>query len=404
MSTSLLYHSFGIREVTYKNTKYLKGETIFEVDPKPILFKCSLCHSRDVVKNGCRIRQIKLPPIGRKKSSIKVKIHTLKCAFCKTVRAMKLPFVDGKNSYSASFERYIYDLSVRMTIKDTADFLGIDWHLVKNIQKKYLKRNLLPISLKGLNNIAIDEISIGKGHNYLTVVMDLESGAIVFIGDGKGSDALIPFWMKLKRSGAQIRAVAIDMSPAYTKAVKDNLGISVIVYDHFHIIKLYNEKMSNLRRTLFNSNISDESRSVLKGSRWLILKLHKNLNKDKDELTRLEEALKLNEPLAKAYYMRDELEDIWHKKGKINAMAAIADWVIEARNSGVNMLKKFANTLLDHWKGIVNYYDFPISTGPLEGTNNKIKTLQKMAYGHRDIDYFKLKIFSMHKMKHKLVG
>jgi transposase len=122
--------------------------------------------------------------------------------------------------------------------------------MIKEIQRRYLtKRYSRPI-LKDLKLIAIDEISIGKGHNYLTVVLDLISGAVVFVGNGKGADALVPFWKRLKSSRARIQAVAIDMSPAYISAVSENLPKATIVFDHFHLIKLFNEKLSDLRRDL----------------------------------------------------------------------------------------------------------------------------------------------------------
>jgi transposase len=139
-----------------------------------------------------------------------------------------------------------------MTIKAVANHLQLSWDIVKTIQKRYLQKRYKRPNLKGLDQIAIDEICIGKGR-YLTVLLNLKSGAVIFVGDGKGSEALDPFWEKIKgKRSVKIKAVAVDMSPAYTKAVREHLPKAKIVYDHFHVIKLFNEKLSDFRRILFN--------------------------------------------------------------------------------------------------------------------------------------------------------
>ena len=170
------------------------------------------------------------------------------------------------------------ELSRRMTIRDVAAHLGVGWDLVKEIQKRDLSRRFAKPKLKHLRHIAIDEIAVAKGHRYLTVVLDLDSGAVVFVGDGKGADALKPFWKRLRPSGAKIEAVAMDMSAAYRQAVSTHLKKAVIVFDHFHVIKLFNEKLSDLRRALYREATDVMHKKVLKGTRWLLLKNPENLD------------------------------------------------------------------------------------------------------------------------------
>src|SRR5690606_19333342 len=121
--------------------------------------------------------------------------------------------------------------------------------------------------LKHLMQIAIDEISIGKGHRYVTVVLDLESGAIVHVGDGKGGDALTAFWRRLQASRASIEAVATDLSPAYVAAVRQHLPEAALVFDRFHLVKLLNEELSELRRELYREATDKLHQQVLKGTR-----------------------------------------------------------------------------------------------------------------------------------------
>ena len=135
-----------------------------------------------------------------------------------------------------------------------------------------------------------------------------------------------------------------------------------------------------------------------------MLKNPENLDKNRNESERLQEALQLNQPLATAYYMKEELRLLWDQADKAAAEKHLATWVARARASGIQMLRKFANTLLAHRSGILAYYDFPISTGPLEGTNNKIKTMKRQAYGFRDMEFFKLRIMAIHQTKYALVG
>jgi transposase len=236
------------------------------------------------------------------------------------------------------------------------------------------------------------------------VVLDLDSGAVVFVGEGKGADALEPFWKRLKSSRARIEAVAMDMSQAYISAVSTHLPGATIVFDHFHVIKLFNEKLSDLRRELYREATDLLHKEVLKGTRWLLLKNPENLRDDRNERARLEEALSINKPLATAYYMKEDLRLLWSLPDKPAAEAHLQDWIDRAEVSGIRILKDFANTLRTHRRGISAYYDHPISTGPLEGTNNKIKTLQRQAYGFRDRAFFILRIYALHTTSYELVG
>src|SRR5262249_54266354 len=165
----------------------------------------------------------------------------------------------------------------------------VGWDLVKEIQKRDLSRRYAKPKLKHLRHIAIDEIAIAKGHRSLTVVMDLESGAVVFVGDGKGADALKPFWKRLRPSRAKMQAVAMDMSGAYRAAVATRLPKAKIVFDHFHVIKLFNEKLSDLRRELYREATDGQPKAVLKEVRWLLLKNPENLDVDTHETRRLKQ-------------------------------------------------------------------------------------------------------------------
>ena len=403
MSTSILYHGFGISGYRYTRTEYQQGALVFSIEKDPLSLRCPCCRGIQVTRKGTLPRWFHALPIGRKQVYIKLQVPRVSCRFCGIVRQIKIGFADTRRTYTKAFERYVMELSRHMTIQDVARHLDIGWDTVKEIQRTNLSARYARPSLKDLELLAIDEIAVGKGHRYLTVVLDLLSGAVVFVGDGRGTDSLVPFWRRLKPAKAKIRAVAIDMSPAYISAVSDNLPDTTIVFDHFHLIKLFNDKLSKLRREL-QQKAEGAGKKVFKGTRWLLLKNPDNLSTEHNEKQRLEEALRLNSSLATAYYLKEDLRQLWQQQDKHQASAFLDDWIARARCSGIAMLRKFSRTLERHREGILAYFDYPISTGPLEGTNNKIKTLQKQAYGFRDMEFFKLKIYALHETRYALVG
>ena len=404
MSTSLLYHAFGIRGYQYTRTDYHDGQVTFTIRQDPKACRCPACGSTEVRPRGRVERRFRTVPIGGRTTIVALPIPRVECPNCGVVRQVEVPFADPRRSYTKAFERYALELSRSMTIRDVALHLGVGWDLIKEIQKRDLSRRYSKPKLKHLRRIAIDEIAVAKGHRYLTVVMDLDSGAVVFVGDGKGADALRPFWKRLRPSRAKVEAVAMDMSAAYRSAVSTHLPKAVIVFDHFHVVKLLNEKLSDLRRALYREATDVMRKKVLKGTRWLLLKNPENLDKKKDEKRQLEEALKLNQPLATAYYLKEDLRRFWEQPGKRFATTFLDGWVRRAEASGIKVLQEMARTLASHRAGLLAYYDARITSGPMEGTNNKIKTVKRQAYGFRDREFFKLKILAIHETKYALVG
>src|SRR3954449_4400120 len=404
MSTSLLYHAFGIRGYHHTRTDFQGGQTIFTIRQEFETCRCPACGSTQVVSRGQVERRFRTMPIGPRATFVVLPIPRVECRACGVVRQVAVPFADVRRSYTKAFERYALELGGRMTIRDVAVHLDVSWDLIKETKKRDLSRRYAKPKLKHLRHIAIDEIAIAKGHRYLTVVLDLDSGAVVFVGDGKGAKALNPFWKRLRGSKATIEAVAMDMSPAYREAVSTNLPKAKIVFDRFHVMKLFNEKLSDLRRALHREATDVMQKEVLKGTRWLLLKAAEDLDEEKDEKAKLEEALALNKSLAVADYLKEDLRQFWEQPGKRFGTAFLDGWIRRAEASGVKILQQMAKTLAAHRSGLLAYYDVKITSGPMEGTNNKIKTMKRQAYGFRDKEFFKLKILAIHETRYELVG
>ena len=403
MSTTLLYHAWGIYNCDYYSTSYQQGVTCFKIKVRDRLVCCSHCKSRKVIHKGTISRKLKTLPIGSKPVFIELDIPRVYCSYCKVVRQIKLPFARAHSRATKALERYVIELSRMMTIKDIAHLLQTSWDFIKNIIKQHLKKRYDKPKLRKLKYIAIDEIYLGKQQGYMTLVLDLQTGAVVFTALGRKGEVLDPFWKRLKRFKTSIQAVATDMGPAYIKAVQDNLPDATLVFDHFHIIKLFNEKLTKLRRDLHTQVESVEQKKVFKGTRWLLLKRADHLNEETDEKKRLEEALKLNAPLATAYYLKEDLGLLWKQGSKKEAEKYLEGWIKRAEASGVNMLKTFAKKLATWRSCVLAYYDTGgLSTGPLEGINNKVKTMKRMAYGYRDMEFFQLKIKALHESRYAL--
>lgn len=404
MSTSLLDHACGVRGYALRKTEFSSGMLLFFLEAQPRHCRCSACGSRDVIRRGSQTRWFRNVPFGTHLTWIIVDLPRVACRRCHVVRQIEIGFAEPRRSYTKALADYILNLAQHMTIKDIADHLSLGWDTVKEIVKTDLAKRYVRPPLAEVRHLAIDEISIGHGHRYFTVVLDLDSGRVLFVGKGKGAEALLPFWRRLKRARACIRAVAIDMSAAYESAVQTHLPQTRIVFDHFHIVKRLNDKLSELRRQLYRQATDDLHRQVLKGTRWLLLKHPDNLDLQRNERARMEEALKLNESLATAYYLKEDLRELWNQGGKAQARRFLQSWYLLALSSGIRLIQQFARTLLAHAAGILAWYDVPISTAPLEGTNNKIKTMQRQHYGLRDQEFFRLKIYGLHRTKYALVG
>lgn len=404
MSTSVLYRAIGMRGYRHVACWEEGRSCRLRMRPPESCVKCPGCGSRKVIRRGTVDRRMHAPPLGLKTTLLIVQAPRVECRACRTVRTVALPNVVPHTNHTKSFVRLVLDLRKLMTISDTARYLGVSPRMVRDIDKSYLQRRFAKPRLRDLKAIAIDEISIRKGRQYVTIVMDLQSGAIVFVGDGKGEKALKSFWKRLRGSKAKVRAVAVDMSSAYYAAVFKNLPRATLVFDRFHIVKLMNEKLTTLRRQLYREAEDALHKSVLKGTRWLLLKHPDRLDDTRQESQRLREALELNEPLAIAYYLKEDLRQIWEQPNRRQAEKFLTDWYRRAQASGIRVLQTMANTLQGYRTGILNWYRYPISTGPLEGTNNKIKTLKRQAYGFRDHEYFQLKLYAIHLAKFELIG
>jgi len=304
---------------------------------------------------------------------------------------------------TVQLKRFLVDLSRITTIQDAAEWTGLSWDTVKDAVKEQLQRDYARIRLKELKRLAIDELYLGRRKKYITLVTDYDSGRIVWVGRGRGQEALQGFWRRLKASGARVEAVAMDMSHAYAAAVAQKLPGALVVFDRFHVVKKMNEALDELRRELVRQAESPDERLAIKGTRWLLLYRRDRL--DAEQHTRLEEVLRANAPLACAYILKEELNLLWEQPDRLAGIGFLRRWCVKALQSSLLPLRALVKTLLRHAKGILSYFSTGgMTNARMEGINRKIRALLSQVYGFRDDDFLTLKLYSLHEAKHKLVG
>lgn len=288
-----------------------------------------------------------------------------------------------------------------MPVSALAAVTGLSWDTVKSIVRRVLEKDYGHPRLQDLCYRSMDEPYLGREKKFYTLVLDRESGRIMWVAKGKGAEALRKFWRALRLSKARLAAVTMDVSAAYGAAVAENLPDAAVGFDRFHIVKLVNEKLNDLRREMVREAPGLMKKTV-KGICYRRLMRRENVREQK--LPQLQEALKTNAPLNLRYLLKETLGLLWEQPG-FEAMAEfLKEWGQWAAKSGVRQMQQLAKTLSLHARGILNWWEHRISNGRMEGTNNKIKTMLRQTYGLRDERYFTLKLYSLHDSRLTLLG
>lgn len=403
MNLSLLYQAYGVKNYTYAGIEYKDNSIYLHLKGHAQrMGKCPCCGGSRVGKHGIMHRVVHNLPFGSKRCFLSLSVQRYRCSDCGKTWQDNIPFIRGETRHTYRFSRYVLDL-LRMggTIKSVSAHLGVSWSWVKDIHKRYLKGKYSRPDLRGLRHIGIDEFAVRKGHVYKTIVVDLDTGRIVHVGDGKGKEALAAFWRRIKRLGVHISVVTSDLSAAFIASVMENAPEATHVYDKFHVVKLVTEAVDTVRRNTYRDETDLEKRKILKGSRWLLLTREKD-QFDDDRKKRLQNILETNEPLFKAYYLYEDLSQIWEQKNKDEGNEQLLYWCKRAQESGLRPFMKVAETLLTRRTGILAWYDARTSNAKVEGINNKIKVLKRRAYGYRDDEYFKLLLLGLYDETNRL--
>ena len=338
-------------------------------------------------------RRVRDLPILDAATILIVPRYRLACPRCGP-KVERIRWLERYSRVTKRFAASIARLCDALPIKDVAEFCRLGWDTVKRIHKEALRAAVPGINPEDLEVLAIDEFAIQKGHRYATVVINPRCKKVLWVGRGRGRDDVRKFFEHIGKDGRdRIRAVVMDMNGAYANEVRTQCPDAEIVYDQFHVVAKYaREVVDRVRVDEANRVGSDrESRKWIKGSRWLLLRNRKNLS-SQDERTRLSQLLRENRNLLKVYLLKDDLKHLWSYRYPAAARRFWKSWKHRACCSRLEPLRRFARRLDPYIEGIIAHCRWPYHTSILEGINNKIKVIKRMAYGYRDDEYFFLRI------------
>lgn len=323
---------------------------------------------------------------------LRVERLRLRCPACGP-RLQKLSWLDPHARVTRRLAENVARLCAVTSILHAARFFRLGWKTVKNLDFAHLQRTLGPVDLTGVTVLGMDEFAIHKGHRYATVIVDPTRKRVLWVGRGRGREDVRPFFELLGEGGRKaIEAVVMDMNGAFEVEVRAQCPGAQIVYDLFHVVAKYSrEVIDRVRVDEANRVRADpRARRVVKTARWLLLRNRDNLTGEQE--IHLDELLAANRALFTVYVLKDDLKSLWRYRHSGYARRFWKRWMRRAMRSGIEPLKAFARRLRPYLPGILSHCRWPLGTNLIEGINNKIKVIKRMAYGFRDDHYFFLKI------------
>jgi transposase len=351
---------------------------------------CSGCGHGVRRLHSVSVRGVRDLPLAHAAVTLMIPQRKVRCRRC-GVRTECLDFLSPYRRATLRFERAVAELCRVLAVQQVAAHFGLDWHTVKDVDKRRLEAEVGTPCYNGLRRLAVDEVAVHKGHRYLTVVLDLDTGRVVWVGADRTKATLLGFFAQLTAAQrASIEAVATDMAAGYREAVAEACPHAAIVYDLFHAVAKFSREVIDRVRVDEAKHQDELGRQLIKGSRYWLLKNAEHLvGHQREDLAAL---LAANASLNTVYILKDQLKRLWRYRRPAWAQRALAQWCALAEMSGIRALQQFGRSLERHASGIINHCRYPLHTGRLEGINNKIKVIKRMAYGFRDDAYFMLKI------------
>lgn len=350
---------------------------------------CSGCGQGCLFVHSTEERTVRHLDVFHRQCLLRFDVRFVCCPRC-GLRAEANDLVAARKRSTKAFRRYVGSLCKLLPNSQVAEHVGMSEDTVRSVDKEYLAETYPSPDFSRLRRLAIDEIAYRKGHNYLTVVLDYDSGEVIWTGEGRSEATLSAFFKLIGPEVCkQIVAVSMDMAAAYLKAVRRHCPKAREVFDRFHVAKHLNEAVNDTRK-LIMARASEEQRRVVKGKRFILLRRFGNLTDP--QVDELDELLDLNTDLTKVYLLKEQFDEFWNR-GNAGAAAKFLDaWIREAHETEIPPLVKVAKMIKRHRHGLLAYHVHHMTNGPLEGLNTKINVLRRSRYGFRDLKYFGMKI------------
>lgn len=322
-------------------------------------------------------------------------VRRVDCRRCGKVKRERLEFVADNPFYTKRFAYYVGRRCRSATIKDIAEELKLDWHAVKELDKQYMAAQLAKAGSPGPKVIGIDEISISKRHTYRIVVSDLVRGRpIWFGGEDRSQTSMAQFYQWLGNTKSERIGLALmDMWKPFRNATKAHAPNAAILFDKFHIVRHLGQALDKVRKSEY-ARLSGNKRRYIKGQKYTLLSRWENLTLEGRHA--LKTLLAANKRINTAYLLKESFGQLWSYEREGWARRFFENWRSSLKWQRLKPYEKFAAMIDHHWDGIAAYCkpENKVSLGFVEGLNNKIRVIQRRAYGLRDEEYLRLKILT----------
>jgi len=326
---------------------------------------------------------------------VDLELRRVACGSCGAVKRERLDFLADNSRYSKRFALYVGRRCRSSTIKDIAEELHLEWHTVKELEKQYMLEQLRRAGTPGPKVIGIDEVSIRKGHTYRIVVSDLIRRRPIWFGGVDRSEASMDeffTWLGAKKT-AGIRLAVMDMWKAFRISTATHAPQASILFDKFHVLRHLGNALDTVRKSEY-ARLVGKDRRFIKGQKYTLLAHRENLTLEGKKSLKL--LLTANKRLNTAYLLKESFGQLWSYHHEAWARRFFENWCASLKWQRLEPFKRFAAMIERHWEGIAAYCqpENKVALGFVEGLNNKIRVIQRRAYGLRDEEYLRLKILT----------
>lgn len=367
-------------------------ERLVILEPVPSEFpRCAQCGEACGLIHERTVRRIRERDLLDQRLWLEVPLRRVECLRCG--RGMeRVEWLAPRRRLTRRMEAWLEALVQLLPIAHVSRLTGVHWSTIKDIDRRRLEAAHGGFDATGVRRLLMDEFALHTGHRYATVVTDAESLRVLWVGEGRSREAVRPFFELLGPQCTHIEAVAMDMNSAFDLEVRAHCPQAEVVYDLFHVVaKFGREVVDRVRVDHANALRHDKpARKIVKRSRWLLLRNRGSLNDE--QAIKLDELLAANLPLATVYLLKTSLKELWYAPTAWSAFKRWRTWYRLCLESGLAPAIQFAKRLKGYLRGIFASARFRLNTSVLEGINNRIKVIKRMAYGYRDSAYFFLKI------------
>ena len=359
---------------------------------KTVCKECGRAHFGWYDRTTRRVRDLSS---GNTRVYLEFEVRRVLCRCCGKVKRERLDFLADNPFYTKRFAWFVGRRCRISTIKDVAEELNLDWQTVKELDKQYMRAQLVKAGTPGPMAIGIDEISIRKGHTYRIVVSDLIRRRPIWFGGtdrSQASMALFYEWLGQRKTQG-IRLAVMDMWKPFRNATAEHAPQAAILFDKFHIMSHLGDALDKVRKAEY-ARLSGKDRRFIKGQKYTLLSNRENLTLEGKKSLKL--LLAANKRLNTAYVLKESFGQLWDYRSEVWARRFFDNWRASLKWQRLKPYEKFAQMIDRHWDGIAAYCkpENKVSLGFVEGLNNKIRVIQRRAYGLRDEEYLRLKILT----------